>query len=287
VLAPDYPGDVWTGAYASTVGLTVETDDDNDGVFETLWSRRLAGEPLVPQAGYPFNRVVASGRSSFPVLVAPVPELSVQRYDAATRTAISLSRRCYGQTFVRRMPVLGPHHRELGWPSVPAQVTQACQIIAIDNYKSKTHQRQPPTTGLATGAYGSWRQAPWGAFTLADGVCAAARPALTWLWLMREVGDPPSVGGSPRQYRRPEIYPKIPDSANGRVPMDRAGQGKTTPTTAVVPAWFHAIQLPGRDHHQPPGHRSRPEDILDDYVRPDGPFFQRLQAMDVGARCRI
>jgi len=70
--APDYPGDVWTGAYASTVGLTVETDDDQTtGCSKPVVGVGLAAEPLVPQAGYPFNRVGrGSGRSSSRCLVS-------------------------------------------------------------------------------------------------------------------------------------------------------------------------------------------------------------------------
>lgn len=155
VLAPDYPGDVFTGAYASTVGMTVETDDDNDGVFETLWaSTDWQAEPLVPQAGYPFNRVVAVGSRRFP--------------GARQRPYTYLRYPYYGGDWGSHggQAAWAAHSRrarvritaQWGWPSIPAQVQQACQVIAIDNYKSKDFTNgSAGVTSLATGSSGSAR----------------------------------------------------------------------------------------------------------------------------------
>lgn len=162
VLAPDYPGDVWTGAYASTVGLTVETDDDNDGVFETLWSASdWQAEPLVPQAGYPFNRVVAVGQKFFPgARKHPFLSYPYNGYGYGYANGyFGYPGGGYGQTLYGRMPRARVRiTANWGWPAVPSQVVQACQVIAIDNYKSKDFTNgSAGTTGLATGAYGSSR----------------------------------------------------------------------------------------------------------------------------------
>lgn len=154
VLAPDRPGDVWTGAYASTVGMTVETDDDNDGVFETLWDvSQWQAEPLVPQAGYPFNRVVAVGSRHF-----PGARQNTHLYNAWWYAGYSNNGR-------NELPYGGQRHRarvrvtaKWGWPAVPQQVVQACQVIAIDNYKSKDFTNgSAGATSIGSGSYGSAR----------------------------------------------------------------------------------------------------------------------------------
>lgn len=159
VLAPDYPGDIWTGAYASTVGMTVETDDDCDGVFETLWAASdWQAEPLVPQAGYPFNRVTAVGHRFFPG-ARKHPFLTFPYNGYGYGYASGYPGGGAGQTLYGRNPRARVRiTAKWGWPAVPAQVAQACQVIAIDNYKSKDFTNgSAGTTGLATGSYGSAR----------------------------------------------------------------------------------------------------------------------------------
>lgn len=161
VLAPDYPGDIFTGAYATTVGMTVETDDDNDGVFETLWSASdWQAEPLVPQAGYPFNRVVAVGARCFPgarkraYLSYPYNGWGYGYAGGYLYGGVGWGETGYPRSQRARVRITA----RWGWPSVPSQVVQACQVIAIDNYKSKDFTNgSAGTTGLATGAYGSSR----------------------------------------------------------------------------------------------------------------------------------
>jgi hypothetical protein len=155
VLSPDYPGDVWTGAYATTVGMTVETDEDNDGVFETLWDvLDWQAEPLVPQAGYPFNRVVAVGNRFFPgsrktgYLSFPYNGYG---YGYAGYPGFGAGQTLFGQSPRARVRITA----KWGWPAVPAQVAQACQILAIDYYKSKDFTNgSAGTTGLSTGVFG-------------------------------------------------------------------------------------------------------------------------------------
>ncbi|MCW2767536.1 MAG: phage gp6-like head-tail connector protein [Nocardioides sp.] len=151
VLAPDYPGDIWTGAYASTVGMTVETDEDNDGVFETLWGALdWQAEPLVPQAGAPFNRVVAVGNRFFPGS-RKHPYLAFPYNGYGYGYAGGPGQTLYGQSRRARVRITA----RWGWPAVPAQVMQACQILAIDYYKSKDFTNgSAGTTGLSTGVFG-------------------------------------------------------------------------------------------------------------------------------------
>jgi hypothetical protein len=157
VLAPDYPGDIWTGAYASTVGMIVETDDDNDGTFETLWAASdWQAEPLVPQAGAPFNRVVAVGAKFFPG-ARKQPYLSYPYngygygYGGFMYSGIGSGQTAYGQSYRARVRITA----RWGWPAVPAQVMQACQILAIDYFKSKDFTNgSAGTTGLSTGVFG-------------------------------------------------------------------------------------------------------------------------------------
>ncbi len=155
VLAPDYSADIFTGAYASTVGMTVETDDDNDGVFETLWSATdWQAEPLSPQAGYPFNRVVAVGARHFPgARKHHYLRYPYYLYGYGNQNGNQLG------WFADRSPRARVRiTARWGWPSVPSQVVQACQLIAIDNYKSKDFTNgSAGTTGLANGNYGSQR----------------------------------------------------------------------------------------------------------------------------------
>jgi len=177
--------------------------------------------------------------------------------DTATRTAISaIPAVATGQTLYGRMPVLGSHHANWGWPSVPGRSRRP-----VRSSPSTTTSRRTSTNGQrrhdrpGTGAYGSC-ELPWWCIHSRDGVCAAAR-LVTWLWPdARSQGDPPSVGGSPRQYRRPDDLPE--DSGLGercRVPGSRRTRADYADYQQRFQPGFTPIQLPGRDHHQPPGHR--------------------------------
>jgi len=78
------------------------------------------------------------------------------------------------------------------------------------------------------------------------------------------------------------IYPKIPDSANVPCAWIAPDKGKNYADyqQSFQPGFtqynFLVEIITNRQDIE------SAQDILDDYVSPDGPFFQRLQAMDVG-----
>ncbi len=115
LFRPDDTCTVWTGEFSTDTGLVVETDDDGDGTFETVWSGSdFIPEPLVRVNGHPFDRVVAVGWRKFP---------TGRRHDE------------WRHTFGVRPRVRVT--ARWGWPAIPAEVEQACQILAIDHFKSK------------------------------------------------------------------------------------------------------------------------------------------------------
>lgn len=96
---------LFTGDFATTVGLIVAVDLDGDGTFETVWeSTDVSAEPLRRMNGRPFDRIIAVGDKRFPCAYA--------------RPTVQVT-------------------AKWGWPEVPDPVVQACQILAIDHFKSK------------------------------------------------------------------------------------------------------------------------------------------------------
>jgi hypothetical protein len=159
VLAPDQPGTAFTGSFATAAGLLVKTDDDNDGVFETTWGvTDWQAEPLSPLYGFPSSRIVAVGARFFPgARNQPFISYPYNGYGYGYAGGYGWAGAgYYGQT------LFGPSQRarvqvtaQWGWPAVPAQVKQACQILAIDYYKSKDFTNgSAGTTGLSTGVFG-------------------------------------------------------------------------------------------------------------------------------------
>jgi len=105
IFRADHPDLLWTGDYADTTGMVVATDDDCDGVYETTWAAdEWQPEPLRRLNGRPFHRIVAVGSKQFPLSYA--------------RASVRVTARW-------------------GWSAVPEAVEQACQILAIDHFKSK------------------------------------------------------------------------------------------------------------------------------------------------------
>lgn len=96
------PYAVHTDDIATATGLTVEVYATG-GVWSELATTAWATEPSVPFNGRPITRLV-SYDGAFPTS-AVRPQVRV--------TAV------------------------WGWPAVPPQVVQACQMLAIDHYKSK------------------------------------------------------------------------------------------------------------------------------------------------------
>jgi hypothetical protein len=99
---------VRTGFFTTTTGLSIETDEDGDGVFETVWSvTDWVAEPTVRPGGEPFDHITAAGvLRGFPV---------------------------NGRRPCVRVTALW------GWPTIPAPVKQACQMVAVALYKSKDY----------------------------------------------------------------------------------------------------------------------------------------------------
>lgn len=99
---------VRTGFFSTITGLTIETDDNNDGTFETVWSvTDWVAEPGLRPNGEPFDHITAAGAArGFPV---------------------------NGRRSCVRITALW------GWPAIPAPVKQACQMVAVALYKSKDY----------------------------------------------------------------------------------------------------------------------------------------------------
>ena len=97
---------------STTTGLVVKTDDDADGIFETTWaSVDYQLEPLNALAkGEPVRRIIAIG-STWPTWAAPVPVQVTAKW---------------------------------GWPAVPAEITDACLLLA-----GRLFKRQDSLLGVA------------------------------------------------------------------------------------------------------------------------------------------
>jgi hypothetical protein len=85
--------------FHTTTGLVVATDEENDGVYDTVWaSTEFQAEPLVRSVGWPYEALRQVG-------------------------------------YTRSFPLYGPRARvqvtaRWGWAAVPAEVEQACEIRA-------------------------------------------------------------------------------------------------------------------------------------------------------------
>lgn len=140
VLRPDTAVDVRPGVFATTVGLVVETDEDSDGVFETTWpALEWQADQTLPLAGYPFDQIIAVGSLFF-----PAPKYHHYRYHYNER--FHGQRRHWGGDRRARVRITA----QWGWAAVPPEVTQACQILAIDHWKSKDFTNG--TAGVTGGA---------------------------------------------------------------------------------------------------------------------------------------
>lgn len=93
-----------------TATLVVKTDEDSDGVFETTWTTSTDFE-LEPsngigpngESGWPYWRIAAVGSKCFRL---------------ATRRTLQVT-------------------AKWGWAAVPADVEQACRVLAAGTYKRK------------------------------------------------------------------------------------------------------------------------------------------------------
>jgi hypothetical protein len=143
-----------TPSFASTTGLVVEVDMDDDGVFETTLTEGVdfqAGPPN-KEANWPFTGIETLGTRFFPGELNPYFGWGYGYSPGYYGVAYGgewwpLSQRA-------RVRVTAPW----GWPSIPSQVIQACQILSVDFWKSKDLTNgSAGTTVLSTATFGGAR----------------------------------------------------------------------------------------------------------------------------------
>lgn len=135
-------------SFATTAGLVVEVDHDDDGTFETTWTVGVdyQAAPVSPVPGRPYTEIQTLGSAFFP------GSCRNGRY------AYGRGTRSYDSGNEWHSHSLRPRVRVTalwGWPAVPPPVTQACQIIAIADYKTKDLTGgSAGQAGLSSGAKG-------------------------------------------------------------------------------------------------------------------------------------
>lgn len=133
-------------SFADTAGVIIELDNDDDGVFETvLDDTDWQAEPVDRDPLTPFKRIQLLGGRTFP-----------GSWRSAYQTDPAYLYSNVNPYFSRRARVRIT--AEWGWPSVPPQVIQACQILAISAFKSKDITGGfGGASALSTGAFGAKR----------------------------------------------------------------------------------------------------------------------------------
>jgi len=127
-------------------------DMDDNGSFETTWTAgvQLPGDTPVASSRVAVHRACHPGFVVFPrcpgrLFRPPGPGVHLPGVLPGLRVR---------QRLVSEQPAgPGAGHRDLGWPSVPAPVVQACQVQAIDYFKSK-ELTGSSYGGMATGIRG-------------------------------------------------------------------------------------------------------------------------------------
>jgi hypothetical protein len=130
VYFPLSPTTVLIDDIATSAGLLVKVDQDDDGTFEDTWSatdyllRPLNGI-VNGVTGWPYTRIDGVGGKYFPV---------------AGQGAYmgSISREYFNSTWplTRKRPAVQVT-ATFGWPSVPSNIHEACLILAEELYKLK------------------------------------------------------------------------------------------------------------------------------------------------------
>lgn len=120
VYQPEHADLVYVDDFHTTTGLTVETDEDKDGTYDTTWSSsEYQLEPLngvvEGRSGWPFGAIRALDDKSFPT---------------GKRATVRIT-------------------AQWGWAAVPTQVLQACRIIASET-ANLAH------TPLGVAGFGEW-----------------------------------------------------------------------------------------------------------------------------------
>lgn len=156
------------GSFATDEDVVVKFDLDDDGVFEfTVPSTDWQADPVDRDPSRPFNTInLLSG--TFPGAFRVHPG---RNYYAYNNVAYYLgSRRARVQVTA-----------QWGWPEVPPQVVQACQIMSVANFKSKDMTGTTAGTPLASsGAFA----ARAGYQVSSGGINALAAPLL---WGLRNM----------------------------------------------------------------------------------------------------
>lgn len=145
-----------TPSIATAAGLMVEIDDDNDGTFETtLDPSEYQLAPTDRDPGWPYRWIELLGTRSFPGTGwGPYYGLGYGPGYGYGYGGPSWAMEPWRQGARARIRVTALW----GWPQVPAQVRQACQMLAIDQFKSKDLTGAAAgTIGIATGPFSGQR----------------------------------------------------------------------------------------------------------------------------------
>lgn len=130
---PDDVRVLWSGSFASTADMVVKLDMDDDGVFETtLAATDWQAGPTDRRPGRPFDRIeLLSPASRFPGAWRGDPYYGYGAFPGYGSYRFNYDQRY--RSLRSRVQVTA----HWGWPAIPWQVKQACQIIALDHFKSK------------------------------------------------------------------------------------------------------------------------------------------------------
>lgn len=108
VYQPLDPARVFVDDFHTAVGLIVETDDDNDGIFETVWA--ASDYELRPLNG------VRNGQPGWPYW--EIAAVGSKRFTGSCRANVRVT-------------------ADWGWAAIPEPVRQAAFILASDTFQLK------------------------------------------------------------------------------------------------------------------------------------------------------
>lgn len=147
----EYPDKLFTGSFAERDTTVIEFDMDGDGTFETtLNAANWQPDPISRKPGRPYREITLLNGDWFPgAWRSP--------YYGYTWRSFTYS---YGgwPNYPRDRRALVRVTAKWGWPQVPDRVVQACEILAIANFKSKDLTGGVSgSTSMATGSFGAKR----------------------------------------------------------------------------------------------------------------------------------
>jgi len=154
LFRPDYARSLFVGSFLDTASTTIQLDADDDGVFETtLAANDWQAEPIDRRPGWPYNQIETLGAIFFP---GSMRDPFFGYGYGFTNTIWGYGPNGYPRSQRARVKVIA----RWGWPTVPVQVQQACQILAIDHYKSKDITNGAAgSAGLSVTAFGGHSEA--------------------------------------------------------------------------------------------------------------------------------